>query len=135
MSRKNAKTRRSVVTEKYQKCLGQQLLKNVKNSHFFPKTRKSTITENAKNSHVRGHRKCQKLAHLRSWKNTRILQLRCDGKITHQSTVTKNTKMFRSAIMQKCQKLALFAKYSLVRGQGKMPKSHKSLVTKNAKNS
>ena len=73
----------------------------------MPKTRRSAVTENAKNSQVRSPGNMQKNFHVRG-----------------QNTIFK---MHRSGLMQKSQKLA--GPWSR-----KIPKTRRSTVTENAKN-
>ena len=114
----------------------------------MPKTRRSAITENAKNLQGRGHVKCEKLAGPRSWKNAKNSQVRGHGicQKTSRFAVAKRwkkcigqhlcknpknsqvcshgeyEKIRRSAFTQKCQKLV---------GQRsrKMAKTRRSAVT------
>ena len=79
-SRKMPKTRRSVVTKRCQKSARFAVIQKMHRSAFMqksqklagprsrkmPKTRRSAFTVNAKNSQVRGHGICQKVAGPRS---------------------------------------------------------------------
>ena len=125
------KTRKSVVTEKYQKCLGEQLHNNSINLHFLPKNHRSAVME-----------KCLKLKVLCSQKNAKIPQCLQSQKMpkTCKFAITKKIpEMRRSAVMQKCEKLIGLqsrknSKYSQVCGHGKYQKCV-SAVMQNATNS
>ena len=86
---------------------------------IMPKTRRSAVTENGKNSQVRGHGNCEKLTGLWSRKYAKKLP-------GLQSPKMK--KKHRSAFKQKCKKLA-------GPRSRKMPKTRRSAVTENGKNS
>ena len=77
----------------------------------MPKSRSSTVTNNAKNLQVCGHKKCQKRAGPQSRKNKNMqrsavmhkcLKLACPL----SRNDIKNAKTDKSMVMEKCQKLS-----------------------------